>query len=147
MFTILPSFRFIIWDNTALVVAMAPKKFVSSTYLSTSRSFRFSSTRHRWLIPAQFTRISILCLATTSFAFFRRSAPSYRSRGAIIALLMQRFFTSVSFSSFRAESITVAPAAENAKAIYLPIPEEAPVTHTVLSRNRGITNQLRLYFR
>ena len=147
MFTILPSFRLIIWDKTAFVVTMAPKKLVSSTFRSTSRLSRFSSTRHLWLIPALFTRTSILYLATTSFAFLRPSAPFYRSRGAIMALLMQRFLTSISFSSFRAVRITVAPAAENAKASYSPIPDEAPVTHTVLSKNLGIVNQLRLYFR
>jgi len=64
-----------------------------------------------------------------------------------MALLMQRFLTSISFSSFRAERITVAPEAENASANYSPIPDEAPVTHTVLSKNLGIVNQLRLYFR
>lgn len=46
MFTILPSFRLIIWDKTAFVVTMAPIKLVSRTFRSTSRLSRFSSTRH-----------------------------------------------------------------------------------------------------
>jgi len=134
MLIILPLFCFIITLPTACVNKKVPFKLMSITAVQSSSEN--SSTKFLRLIPAVFTKISILPKIFTVFSitcsicsFLLTSALKHR---ACWFVLLVNLATFCSKGSLLLTKTKFAPASDNANAIPLPKPLLAPVTIATL---------------